>query len=277
MLRLSRDRFVIALTPTRLSMVRLEGRLQQRVVDSASVEYEPALGVESWQGAVDALSQVAARIRDVRADVTVVLSNHFVRYVLVPTSEGLDRVEEELGFARYCFAKIHGARSKSWDVRMSEGAEGEERVASAIDGSLLQSIQACFPDTGKARLASVQPYLMAAFNQWRRVLGLDRAWFLLLEPQRFCLAHLEDGRWTGVRNTKGDFNEPAQWAAQLDRELHLVPGSEAPAGVYVLAPNAAKAETAEAEGWHFKILPTLPIGGLSAADAAPLSMALSAA
>jgi hypothetical protein len=278
-----RDRIVIGLAPESLALVLLERGMHPRVSGSRVVRYAPALGVESWQSAVDALREVAVELKDVKADVTVVLSNHFVRYALVPPGEGLDQGEEELAYARYCFGKIHGARSKSWEVRMTGGAGGSERLASAIDGELLEAVRACFPAGAKLgtklrtklRLASVQPYLMSAFNQWRATMRNESAWFLLVEPQRFCLALLENGRWTAVRNSKAELDVPEQWAELLEREQHVVDCDRAPARAYVHAPH--RTTSPDVEGWTFKSL-TLPVlPGLSFEEAAPLSMALCAA
>ena len=276
MLRLSRDRVVIALAPDALALVLVEGSARRRIAANRVLRYEPALGADSWQAATVALRDVAAELKDVKADVTVVLSNHFVRYALVPPSEGLDRGEEELAFARYCFAKIHGARSKSWDVRMS-GAGDADRLASAIDATLLETVRECFPPGGKLKLVSVQPYLMSAFNRWRATLQLERAWFMLVEPERLCIGLLENGRWTAVRNAKATLETPEQWAEVLDREQHLVACAEPPAGAYVHAPHTGHAGAPQVEGWSFNSLSLPSVEGLTVEEAAPLSMALCAA
>jgi hypothetical protein len=272
---LFRDRVVIGLAPESLALALLEGTRRPRVAASRVVRYVPALGVESWQSAVDSLREVAAELKDVKADVTVVLSNHFVRYALVPPGEGLDEGDEEAAYARYCFGKIHGARSKGWEVRMTGGTRGEERLASAIDSALLEAVHACFPPA-KLRLASVQPYLMSAFNQWRATMEGESAWFLLVEPQRFCLALLQGGRWTAVRNSKAELDAPAQWAELLAREQRIVDCDRPPARAYVHAPLCGTPAAPDVEGWSFSrlALPALP--GVSPQEAAPLSMALCA-
>jgi len=268
---------VIGLAPESLALVLVEGGRRARVSGSRVVRYAPAFGVESWQSAVEALREVAAELKDVKAEVTVVLSNHFVRYALVPPGEGLDEGDEELAYARYCFGKIHGARSKSWDVRMTGGPVRSERLASAIDGALLEAVQGCFPRERKPRLASVQPYLMSAFNRWRGTVDAGSAWFLLVEPQRFCLALLQDGRWAAVRNSKAEADAPAQWAELLEREQHLVECVQPAARAYVHAPHASDTRGAAPHGWTLERLTLPAVPGARPEDAAPLSMALCAA
>src|SRR5438477_8405084 len=111
-LRLSSDRILIALAPDSLALLRVSGGARPRVSEKLTIACDPALGTAPWQGAAAALGELASETRDANAAVTVVLSNHFARFILVPWSEGLGNAEEEAAFVRYCFAKVHGERSK---------------------------------------------------------------------------------------------------------------------------------------------------------------------
>jgi hypothetical protein len=269
----ARPRVLVGLSPSAIAVVTLAGGPKLRVTAKRVLDCDPALGAEPWQGAAAALPRVAAELKDVRCDVTVVLSNHFVRYALVPASETLSGGDEELAFARYCFAKVHGDRAKAWDVRLSGADGGSPRVASAIDAALLQTIQACFPASGKPRLASVQPYLMAAFNRSGARKGKHSGWLLLVESQRACLACIEGGHCAAVRNVKGSFELPGQWAELLDRERYLAgaPGAE----VMVHAPATAVPE--ESGPWRFRPLSGPAPEGVLPREDRGLAMALSAA
>ena len=276
MLRLSSDRVLIALAPDSLALLRVSRGARPRVSEKRSIACDPGLGAQPWQGAVAALGELALETRDASAQVTVVLSNHFARFILVPWSEALGKGEEETAFVRYCFAKVHGERSKDWDLRLSPSSAGSARIASAVDSSLVQAVRAAFPATARAKLASVQPYLMSAFNRWRKDIKGERAWFLLVERQRACVARLEGGRWSAVRNTRGNFDEPVQWADLLERERHRVGGDEASEDVYVHAPRNGKALSVEGEGWTFRSLALAQTEGLAPADSEPFAMALCA-
>jgi hypothetical protein len=275
--RLFRDRVLLALAPDSLALVRIRGAFRPRVVEKRTMACDPAFGAEPWQGAVSALANLALEIGNANAAVTLVLSNHFVRYALVPRSESLANAEEETAFVRYCFSKIHGERSKEWDVRLSRASAGSFRIASAVDSKFIEAIRGAFPAGTKTKLVSVQPYLMSAFNRWRTLFKGGRAWLLLVEPQRACLAYFEDNRCTALRNTRGSFESAAQWAELLDLERHRVGGGGKPEGVYVHAPQRPNASFAEAQGWTFSRLAPTPVEGLAAAETDPYSMALCAA
>jgi hypothetical protein len=273
-LRLSRDPILIGLAPSELSIVRLSGAWRRRIVAAQAIDCDPAFGVEPWQGALTALRQIATSLTGEAADVTIVLSNHFVRYAIVPWSDALDNADEELAFARHTFARIHGERARLWEVRIGDEATGAARLASGIDRGLFDALRACFPSSGKARVVSVQPHLMSAFNHWRRRLARD-AWFLVVEPQRACITLRSKGRWTAVRTARGEFDDAAAWVDLLERERYRVE-ADAPDEVAVFAPRNAKAVFPEAGRWKFTGLMMPPADGPAATDLSRFALALSA-
>ena len=203
MSRLFPDRLLIGLAPAEMT------------VGKDSVACDPAFGSEPWQGAISALKALEFKQP---CKVTVVLSNHFVRYAIVPWSNSLSTAAEEDSYIRHHFAKIHGERAKVWSLRASESAADAPRLASAVDQALIDSIKDCFPKGGKARLISVQPRLMSKFNEWRRSIPDAGAWLVLAEPDRACVALHAGGRWRSVQNGKG------AWRALLDRERYRMYG-----------------------------------------------------
>lgn len=202
-------------------------------VGERTIACDPGFGTEPWQGAVAALKSIEFKQK---ARVTVLLSNAFVRYALVPPSDALADEAEEQAYVRHHFAKVHGERAKSWAFRWSGG------LASAVDRRLLEELKGCFPPKGRARLVSVQPELMAAINRWRGEFPAAGAWLVLAEPERACAALHARGGWRTVTNAKG------AWLELLERERHRVEG---PVPDLVLLAGAA---APQAEGWKFREL-----------------------
>jgi len=155
--------------------------------------------------------------------VTVVLSNRLVRYAVVPFDAQVSGAEEELALARYHFVRVHGERAKSWELRLDEAPPGAPRLASAIDAGLPAAIRAAFAGSG-ARLASIQPYLMAAFNRSRRALARESAWLALAEGGRACLALATREGWQYVQSVRVEGETIAQ---VLEREALRI-GAPAP-------------------------------------------------
>jgi len=189
-----RERVLVALEPHAVHAVRPK-----------SNEKRSAAG--AWQ---DVLPQVLAGWT--RADVTVVASNRLVRYVVVPRTAGVSGDAEELGLARHQFTRVHGERARDWDVRYSR----ETGLASAVDKGLID-------DLGKvARVRSLQPYLMAAFNRLRARVPKEGAWIVLREPEATCVALYTKGGWAGVSVSRAAGDEV------IARERLRMGGAQAP-------------------------------------------------
>jgi len=274
--RLWRDRLLVSLAPSSVALARVAGGLRPRIIAKQALDCDPAFGVESWQGAVAALATAAGRLRGERVNVTVVLSNYFVRYAIVPFDAALAGPEEELALARFHFSKVHGERAKGWEVRMSEAPHGAARLASAVDAGLIQAIRACFPREGKARLVSLRPYLMSAFNRWGGTMPKEGAWLLLVEPQRVCMALVAARKWAAVLTSRGEFPAPEDWAALLDRQQLRANIASTPHTVLVHAPAGWKSIGNQARGWNFVGLSLPRLEGFLPLEDRHFAMALTA-
>jgi hypothetical protein len=184
---------------------------------SLRLDPEPAEldSAEPWRGALERLK---GRSWPKRAEVSVILSNHFVRYAVVPSDSAASE-DEELALARFHFAKIHGERAKGWEVRVCDG------LACAIDAGLLAELRAVVP-----KLVSVQPGLMAAYNGARKRIPREGAWLVLAEAERVCVARLGSERWASVHNAR-----EADWEQALERERSRASGEALPSRVLVLS------------------------------------------
>lgn len=276
MLRSWRERLLIGLAPSELTLVRVKALLRPRVVGKRAVTCDPAFGSEPWHGAISVFQDEASHFRTDALDVTVVLSNHFVRYALVPWNEALSGAAEELAFARHCFAKIHGERSKAWTVSVSEEPAGAPRLASAIDTALLDTIRACFPSEAKARLVSVQPALMAAVNFWHRPLAEAGAWLLIAEPERACVVLHSEGRWQTVLNPRGSYGTPEEWAELLERERLRTLGADSVTKVLVHSVDSHTERSSQEGAWQLEPLSLPPLEGYSQSEDRRYDMALAA-
>ena len=275
MLRLWRDRLLVSLAPDSIALARLTASPRPQVIAKRAIDCDPAFGADPWQGAAAALATAVAPLLGDRVDVTVVLSNSFVRYAIVPFDSAVSNREEELALTRFHFARVHGERAKGWEVRMSAAARhGASRMASAVDAGLTAAIRACFPPRAKAQLASVQPYLMSAFNLWRGDLAGKDAWLLLVEPRRACLALFAGRAWTAVQTSRGEFPGVEDWAALLDRQELRTDAASTPRTVLVHACAGRKPIAGEAHGWKFLGLTLPPLDGFLPLEDGRLAMAL---
>ena len=193
MLLSSRKQVRFVLCRDRLVMLQLAGGARAQVIAKHTYPYT---GSETgWQPILALLRGVLQAQEWEKAQVTVILSNHFVRFLDMPWSETLLSRQEKLALVQLRFAEVYGDASAQWTFRLGEGtAYGAAAIACALPTELLEHIEALFKST-PLRLHSVQPYLMTAFNACRRGLGKPTGWFLLAERDTYCVGHLRDGQW----------------------------------------------------------------------------------
>jgi hypothetical protein len=216
---LSRERLRIGLGSSWLTVAGYRRSLRSKPIRREVIPVEPTPATAPWQAAVDALPAALARAG--KAEVTVVLSNHFVRYALLPWTAHIRARDEWLALARHRLTAAHGALVDDWSIRVSETAARGPRIASAVDKALLGAVTQKVAASG-AILVSVQPYLMAAFNRIRHLIGGESCWLVVEEPGRLTLSLIERGIWSAIRTRRKDEGWRDALPEILERESALL-------------------------------------------------------
>jgi hypothetical protein len=185
-----------------------------------------------WRAALDALPAALAGLH--RRDVSVVLADQFVRYVLLPWNAALKSAEQWLALARHRLGAVHGAAAADWEVQLTETAPSGPRLACALDRELLAELAAKLV-AADVRLVSVQPFLVAAFNRIRRAIGNGSCWLVVEEPRRLTLAFVQNGVWVAVRSRRTDAGWRAALPELIQRESAFLALSEPCTRVIVCA------------------------------------------
>lgn len=273
-----RDQIRVCLSPRQVTLLRLTRGWTPRIAGMRIVSCDATrTGDAPWRGAMAALETALPEFGERKADAVVVLSNHFVRYTLVMQDSQINTAEEEQALVHHCFARIYGDATDHWMFRLSD-ADGDNapRVASAVDRELWELLRALFQST-KLTLCSIQPLLMASFNQWRHQFK-ESAWLALVEPDRLCLARFQNNRWHSIRSAPIGDDWFRDFTVQLDRERLLLP-SDAPdtatkEPVFVFAPGLPEPQAAQIEEHAVQLLrASFPPGGQEPVEA-PYAMAL---
>jgi hypothetical protein len=158
----------------------------------------------------------------------VVLSNHFVRYAVVPWKSELSKSDERIAFASHCFVQAYGERIKSWNFCVSEPEFGQSTIASAIDSNLISKIHDVF-DALSMPLHSITPELMFVFNhiidqkEKRDFIALnngkDLFWIASIQNQQLCIALYDESGWRLIKNMMTEADVLAQIKANIHREV----------------------------------------------------------
>lgn len=167
----------------------------------------------SWTAAVEALEG----LKGMKGEAAVVLADQFVRYTLLPWNETLKTAEQWNALASHRFTTLHGPKAGEWQINVAETAPMGPRLACAVDRALIQKLAEIFVKIN-VRLASVQPFLVAAFNRIRKTVGNGSCWIVVEEPGRLTLSLIQKGQWVAIRTRRADKSWRNVLPEMLERE-----------------------------------------------------------
>jgi hypothetical protein len=211
-----------------------------------------------WQHVLDALRAALAALKPRRGDATVVVSNHYVRFALVPDAAKLRNHAERLLAARHTLHSVYGEAAERWRVALDGASRNGAAIAAGIDAELVDGIVATL--TGAHLHArALQPLFAAGLNVSRRVLGTGPAWFGVAEPGRLALAYVERGAWRSLRShrLRNGLNEELPILLEQDRLTGFAQGGNdaASGGRVVLATSGALQIEPTAGPWSIQSVP----------------------
>ena len=215
------DQMRIFLHPQQVVVVRSKRNRARQVIDKTIVscagDASVESGVASWSPAVAALAKTLREGCWQGANPQLVLSNHFVRYALIPWNDGLANQSERDAFLRHSFHLVYGDAARGWDLRLSHNGVNQAAVASGIEPALLQDIHTAFGTAG-FNVSAIYPHLMIGINHAQQQLSQTTYWFVLVEQGRVCIAMIHDGLWLSVKSFAVGRQPEAQIAAAIERE-----------------------------------------------------------
>lgn len=228
-----RDQLRIFLYPDKVTIVRVRKGLRPKEESRQSIPCEPVAELAPWFAPLNTLMQWLGETKPQKTDVTVILSNHFVRYCLLPWSAEIGSAEEEMVFARIHFEKIFGDVVSQWSLRVSDAPYQSSRLASAVDQELLTGLAEVF-EKSEVRLVSIQPYLMWCMNDCCLPLKNQKGLFLLVEQGKACLMRFDEKAVVDIKAIVLQEDVLEELTALLQREM-LFYGLDERTSIYVHA------------------------------------------
>ncbi len=187
----------------------------------AAAKIHPNPGAQPLTLSTAALREPRGRV----GRVEIVLSDHFVRYLLIPWSEGLVGDSERLGFARLAFRDLYGHLADAWDLCLDEQPAGQASFACAVDRALASSLREVVARAG-GQLAALIPSLADCINRHRSALKAPEFCLAAAEPGRVSLAFRSRGGWQAVRSRRIDGPLPRRLPTLLKQEAAVGDATE---------------------------------------------------
>ncbi len=243
-----RERVSIIFAPQRVTLVRHARGRKSAARERKSIDCAPVADGPAWRAPLEGLREALSHPNTGAADAGVVLSNHFVRYLVLPWNPALAGGREELAFAAARFQQVYGEAARAWSVRLSPGKPGASSLAAAVEKSLLDAIAALL-ENSPLRLRSLQPALMAACNARARSVA-PNAWIALAEPGRLLLGLQRAGHWRSLRSRPLNAGT-LSLAEAIDQELLLLGVEPAGEKIYLHQSGSPRLDLAglKVENW----------------------------
>ncbi|WP_088279572.1 hypothetical protein [Ideonella sp. A 288] len=222
------ERLRIGLAPDRVDLAWLRLGPRRAVDRARSLRCAPKAGEPAWQAAIEALGEALPEFGVKQGAAAVVLSNHWVRYAVLPWQAELTGAAEVDQRARLHFEQTYGSAAIGWTVRTRDTGFGAPHLACAVDTALIDALGATLAGHGLG-LGSLQPLLIAAFNDQRKQLSGQGA-FAVVEAGRVCLGLMQQQRWHDITSRRTD----ADAAEVIEQELSTLDADLAPTPLDVL-------------------------------------------
>jgi hypothetical protein len=228
------NRLYVALSPDRISLIKLGRGLQPKVQAKYDEAIVPAGNQPSWQAALERFSQTLDQPEWQKAEVNVVLSNRLARFSAMTFAPQLKTYGAQEAFARHALTQTYGAAVEQWTLRIQHGKAGQPSLVSAIDQALLNGLQqACAAHQLKLNL--VTPYLTPVFNRSQKMFNNDPSWLVISEPGYSLIALLSAGEFIAINGVSHDSID--ELPVLLDRENLVSALAEPCRAVYLHAPG----------------------------------------
>ncbi len=258
MSRLWRDQIQIFFAPGRVDMVRTFRGMKVRQSPRISKVYGDQQAAGMWKSSLQQLEQMIeeenASSALKGAELRITLSNHFIRYVVVPPQQEITDPAELLAYANFRMREVYGERIDDWVMSISDWDPYRGTVCAAIARDLYHELEV-LALRRSTKLKQIEPYLTAAFDQWCEAFNDKRFWFVVIEPGRLCMISFANGEWQGIRNQRIVHSVETELLAALEQEIINSGYREPIEQAYLFAPEHSDLDLPADKGWQFAYLP----------------------
>lgn len=196
-----------------LARIDLFGRTSSHIEKLPMLEQ--ASEAPAWQAWVLPLTSWLQEHAEASFELSVFLSDRFVRYQHLPWHDGINGERERQALASHRFRQVYGEVAGQWELALTDDMPGNASMVCAIDHALLEALRGIGTN---AHLISVQPLFVAAYNRALQKCKGHQFWFVHVEPGRVCMALLKSGQSKAVRNEASNELWP-QAIAAINRRI----------------------------------------------------------
>ncbi|MBS0424050.1 MAG: hypothetical protein JSR71_06410 [Proteobacteria bacterium] len=255
-----RDRIQIFLAPERIDWVRATRGFKPVQAAKVTVLCEPMQGAPLWQAALQQLEKQLVGVSG--SDLSITLSNHFVRYVSLPPQAEIMTPEEVSAYAAFRMREVYAERVDAWVLSVSEWSPLTGAVCGAIPRDLMTELEKMAARL-HCKLKEIEPYFASVYDHWQKLLDGDKTYCAVVETGRMCISTQIGGVWHSIRNQRIAHSVADELLAALDQEAVLSGNKAAVEQVFLFAPQHPDLTLPENCGWLIVPLPAEKIPALA--------------
>ncbi len=253
MSRLWRDQIQVFLAPERVNLVRFSRGFKPVQTAKVTESCKHIQGANAWQSV---LQQLDKNLVDAAGtELTITLSNHFIRYVTLPPQTEITTPEEVKSYATFRMREIYAERADSWMLSVSEWSPISGAICAAIPRDLMVRLEELAVKY-QFKLKEIEPYLASVYDRWQKQLKGNKTYLAVLENGRICLAILINGIWHSIRNQRILQCAADELLAALDQETILSGNKDKVELVHLFAPEHSELIFPNNCGWSMVPLKT---------------------
>jgi len=253
--QLWRDHIQVFIAPERVDLVRVSRSIKGlgRTVQSPRITFscERDSDQPAWASPVRKFESLMKEATD--TEVTITLSNHFIRYVTLPPQTEIKKPGEVDTYALFRLREIYGERADNWKHSVSAWDPLGGAICAAIDANLIDQLEE-ISKSYRIRLKNIEPYLASVFDSCKQQLHAPRIYFALVETGRICIALLINGTWQNIRNQRILNDVEKELLVALDQEAVLYGQREITEQVHLFAPENPEFKLPVDCGWDITSL-----------------------
>lgn len=186
----------------------------KRVLHKQRLNY-PAMKVDHEKQPLNIIKELLAT-HGKSSNCEVVLSNSFVRQLIIPEVD-LGLSDKELtALAKHCFLETYGQKADAWRIKV----DAIHHVACAVDNELIEALSAICKAYG-CQLQSVQSYLVNAFNQIRHLLDKQLNCLVQVDSTRLTIILLDGKHWLRLSSVPYTWDWSSKLPSIIKREILL--------------------------------------------------------
>lgn len=243
----SRDHLRIALAPNGLALLRHNGQPGKPLASKSL-----ACDGRDWQSLMPLLERELADPAWRAPRVEVVLSNHYVRYVLTPPPGKALSQTEEAALVAASFREIYGNETADWRIRTQSQPPQFGLVGAAIDEALALQLGGLFARHHYANWVLNPLTTLAAHRNPQRA-----DWWVLIEPGWACLFNAVGGYWRYLSSQPLDEQWRTQLPWMLEREVRMAGGQpgDKPLTAIIQPVGVGHGALPATPGWNWQTTP----------------------